>query len=106
VLGTLTVQPRGAAPEEFVMSARHFERLELSQAEPETSKDYLFELGLLHSTGRSAPADFLAAHKWFNLSAQRGNEMAARLRSEIAAEMSASEVASAQRAAREWMTKH
>jgi uncharacterized protein len=88
------------------MSPRQVERLELSDTEPVASKDYLFELGLMHSTGRSAPADFLAAHKWFNLSAQRGNEMAARLRSEIAAEMSASEVASAQRTAREWMMKH
>ena len=83
------------------MSPRQVECLELSDVEPGASKDYLFELGLMHSTGRSAPADFLAAHKWFNLSAQRGNDMAARLRSEIAAEMSASEVASAQRAARE-----
>jgi TPR repeat protein len=88
------------------MSPRQVAHLELRDAEPEASKDYLFELGLLHSTGRAAPADFLAAHKWFNLSAQRGNEMAARLRSELAAEMSASDVASAQRAAREWMTKH
>jgi TPR repeat protein len=88
------------------MSRRQVERLELSHAEPEANIDYLFELGLLHSTGRSAPADFLAAHMWFNLSAQRGNKMAARLRSEMAAEMSASDVASAQRAAREWMTKH
>ncbi len=88
------------------MSARQAERHELCDSERESSHDYLLELGLLHSTGRSAPADFLAAHKWFNLSAQRGNKMAARLRSEVAAEMSASDVASAQRAAREWMTKH
>jgi TPR repeat protein len=88
------------------MPPRQFERLELREAEPEASNDYLFELGLLHSIGLSAPVDFLAAHKWFNLSAQRGNKMAARLRSEIAAEMSTSDVASAQRAAREWMTKH
>jgi uncharacterized protein len=88
------------------MPLRRAERLGLPEGEPEASNDYLFELGLSHSTGRSAPADFLAAHKWFNLSAQRGNKMAARLRSEIAAEMSASEVASAQRAAREWTTKH
>jgi TPR repeat protein len=88
------------------MSPRQAESHELRDAESQASNDHLCELGLLRSTGRSAPADFLAAHKWFNLSAQRGNKMAARLRSEVAAEMSASDVASAQRAAREWMTKH
>ena len=88
------------------MPPRQVQRLELREAEPEANNDYLFQLGLLHSTGRSTPANFLAAHMWFNLSAQRGNKTAARLRSEVAAEMSASDVASAQRAARDWMTKH
>jgi TPR repeat protein len=88
------------------MPPRPVKPLELSDSESGAGKDYLFELGLLYSTGRSAPPDFLAAHKWFNLSAQRGNKTAARLRSEMAAEMSPSDVASAQRAAREWVLKH
>jgi TPR repeat protein len=50
--------------------------------------------------------DLITAHKWFNLAAMRGNSDAVRLRREIAEEMSASEIASAQRAARDWLTTH
>jgi uncharacterized protein len=51
------------------------------------------------------PADLVAAHKWFNLAASRGNAEAIRLRREIAAQMSDAEIAAAQRAARAWL-KH
>jgi len=60
------------------------------------------QLGMMHMTGHAVPADFVAAHKWFNLAAMHGNEDAVRLRREIAAEMSQSEIAAAQRAARDW----
>jgi hypothetical protein len=46
------------------------------------------------------------AHKWFNLAAMRGNEDAARLRREIADQMSEDEIAAAQRAARAWLKAH
>jgi TPR repeat protein len=68
--------------------------------------DMFFDLGLMYSTGRSVPADLVAAHKWFNIAAMRGNKEAIRLRREIASEMSEEEVASAQRAARDWLTRH
>ena len=48
----------------------------------------------------------VAAHKWFNIAALRGNAAAARMRREIAIEMSDTEIAAAQRAARAWMTRH
>ncbi len=65
-----------------------------------------FQLGMMYSTGGSAPADMIAAHKWFNIAAMSGNAEAARLRREIAEEMSETEIAAAQRAARAWMTRH
>jgi len=65
-----------------------------------------FELGLMYSTGNFVPADMVAAHKWFNIAAMRGNSEAARLRREIASEMSEAEIAAAQRAARVWLTRH
>ena len=65
--------------------------------------DVFFELGMMYSTGRSVPADFVTAHKWFNIAAMRGNREAARHRREIAAEMSEAEIAAAQRAARDWL---
>jgi TPR repeat protein len=65
-----------------------------------------FELGMMYSTGRSVETDLVSAHKWFNIAAMRGNREAVRLRREIAAEMSEGEIASAQRAARDWLTRH
>jgi TPR repeat protein len=68
--------------------------------------EVFFELGMMYASGRSVPADLVSAHKWFNLAAMRGNGEASRLRREIAAEMSAAEIAAAQRAARAWLTTH
>jgi hypothetical protein len=70
------------------------------------SAEQYFELGMLYSTGRSVPADMVSAHKWFNIAAMSGCKEAARLRHEIAAELSESEIAAAQRAARAWVTRH
>jgi TPR repeat protein len=50
--------------------------------------------------------DLVSAHKWFNLAAMRGNEDAKRYRMEIAREMSKTEIAEAQRQAREWLARH
>jgi TPR repeat protein len=68
--------------------------------------DMYFDLGMMYSTGASVPADLVTAHKWFNIAAARGNTEAARLRREIALEMSEGEIAAAQRAARDWLTRH
>jgi len=65
--------------------------------------DAFFDLGMMYSTGRSVPIDYVSAHKWFNLAATNGNKEAIRLRREIAAEMTPGEIAAAQRAARDWM---
>jgi len=68
--------------------------------------DVFFDLGMMYSTGRSVPTDLVSAHKWFNIAAMRGNQEATRLRREIASEMSEIEIANAQRAARDWLTRH
>jgi uncharacterized protein len=65
--------------------------------------DMLFELGLMYSVGRDMPIDLVAAHKWFNLAAMKGNADAIRLRREIASQMSDVDIAAAQRAARDWL---
>lgn len=66
----------------------------------------LFKLGMMCSTGQSMPLDMVSAHKWFNIAAMLGVKDAVRLRNGIAAEMSAREIATAQRAARHWLTRH
>ena len=68
--------------------------------------DAFFELGMMYSVGRSVPIDYITAHKWFNLAAMQGNHDAARLRQEVAEQMSNAEIAAAQRAARAWLRAH
>jgi hypothetical protein len=65
-----------------------------------------FELGLRCTTGSTAAIDLVSAHKWFNVAAMLGNQEAIRLRREVAAEMSKAEITMAQRAARDWITRH
>jgi uncharacterized protein len=68
--------------------------------------DALFELGMLYATGLDVEADLVVAHKWFNLAALRGNRAALARRVELAREMSANQIALAQKLAREWLATH
>ena len=68
--------------------------------------DALFELGMLYATGRDVDADLVAAHKWFNLAAARGNRSALSYRLELARQMSSEQIAEAQKLAREWLQTH
>jgi uncharacterized protein len=64
-----------------------------------------FDLGVIYSTGsHGVDADLIEAHKWFNLAASRGHEEAAWCRADISDEMTAREIAEAQRRAREWLS--
>lgn len=68
--------------------------------------DALFELGVTYSTGRGGvPVDLIEAHKWFNLAALNGSAQAQECRADIAEEMSAREIAEAQRQARGWLAE-
>ena len=63
-----------------------------------------YELGVIFSTGsRGVASDLIEAHKWFNLAAVAGHEEAALCRADISDEMTAREIAEAQRRAREWL---
>lgn len=68
--------------------------------------DTLFQLGMRYAATAATADERVAAHKWLNIAAMRGIAEAARRRREIAAEMSAAEIAAAQRAARDWVTRH
>ena len=64
----------------------------------------LYDLSVAFSTGsHGAPCELVEAHKWFNLAATRGHEEAAWCRADISDEMTAREIAEAQRRAREWL---
>jgi uncharacterized protein len=77
-----------------------------TMAERQPNAEGLFALGILYANGDQGEVDLVAAHKWFNLAALRGYAEAAYHRQQIAEEMTSSEVAAAQRAAREWLTTH
>lgn len=63
-----------------------------------------FDLGVAYSTGsHGVECDLVEAHKWFNLAAVAGHGEAAMCRSDISEEMTAREIAEAQRRAREWI---
>jgi TPR repeat protein len=64
-----------------------------------------FELGIAYSSGAGGlSVDLIEAHKWFNLSALAGLARAQQCRAEIAEEMTAREIAEAQRQARAWLS--
>src|SRR3954463_13300673 len=67
------------------------------------SCETFYELGLMHASGRDGAADLISAHQWFNIAAMKGHADAARMRREIAAEMTDAEIGQAQRAARDWL---
>lgn len=68
------------------------------------SAEACFELGVAYSCGTNGmPVDLVEAHKWFNIAARSGSELGQSMRAEIAEEMTAREIAEAQRQARAWI---
>ncbi len=70
-----------------------------------TAEDYL-AMGMKYCLGHGVPADNVTAHKWLNIAAIKGCEKAKTYRLELAREMTAGEVAEAQRQARSFLTIH
>jgi hypothetical protein len=65
----------------------------------------LYELGVAYSTGSGGiEVDLIEAHKWFNLAALNGSSLGQQCRAEISEEMTAREIAEAQRQARAWLS--
>ena len=63
-----------------------------------------YDLGMVYSTGTAGVGiDLIEAHKWFNLAAVAGSIEAQQCRADIAVDMTAREIAEAQRAARAFM---
>lgn len=73
--------------------------------EPEDAEG-CFGLGMIYSSGAGVGVDLVRAHMWFNIAAMRSHKDAARLRREIAEQMSDGEIGRAQRAARDWLKLH
>lgn len=68
-----------------------------------TAED-MYRLGIEASTPQDGQEPNLVdAHKWFNLAASRGNDLAREYRAQLTLEMSSRDIAEAQRRARQWM---
>lgn len=66
--------------------------------------DACYDLGMVYSSGSDGvDIDMIEAHKWFNIAAMSGDERAKDCRAEISEDMSAREIISAQKAARDWL---
>ena len=88
------------------MAYTDFEIQEAANALPPNPTDAdLYQLGLIYSAGEDGASDYIEAHKWLNLAALMGNEAAKTIRAELSQEMTEGEIAAAQRAAREWLSK-
>ena len=62
-------------------------------------------VGVIYANGRGVPQDYILAHMWFNLAASQGDADAAEAREQVAKSMSPTQVAEAQKMAREWKPK-
>lgn len=84
-------------------SAEFFLRTRLDDA-AKGKVDALYDLGVSYSTGRGGvDVDLIEAHKWFNLAALSGDTRSQACRAEISVEMTAREIAEAQKQARAWL---
>lgn len=66
--------------------------------------DACYDLGMVYSSGATGvDIDLVEAHKWFNLAAVAGSEIAKDIRRDIAEDMTTREIAAAQAAARAFL---
>ncbi|GAB4482663.1 MAG: hypothetical protein OHK0018_14220 [Erythrobacter tepidarius] len=100
----ITITDRGTDASRKTMADLGLARLLSAAAQGDINA--CFDLGVAFSTGSNgAECDLIEAHKWFNLAAARGHEEAAHCRADIADEMTAREIAEAQRRARQWLAQ-
>ena len=64
-----------------------------------------FNLGQMYYRGRGVPKDFVLALMWYNLAASQGNKFARMSMDDLQKDMTPSQIAEAQRLAREWKPK-
>jgi uncharacterized protein len=77
----------------------------LAAASQEDIEAY-YTLGVAYSTGsHGVGCDLIEAHKWFNLAAVKGHAEAQMCRADVSDEMTAREIAEAQRRARAWIVQ-
>ena len=97
ILGRAYLLGQGGLPRDIGQSL-HWTRLAAMQGEPNAQA----ALGRLYLDGTGIPQSYVQAHVWLNLAAARGQAQAAKLRDELAAKMTAEQLAEAQKLATLW----
>ena len=92
-LGAMYAKGRGV-PQDHTEAARWYRR-----AAEQGNSDAQRSLGAAYVLGYGVPQDYVAAHMWLNLAGAQGDEDARQLRDDIAADMTATQIAEAQRRA-------
>jgi len=84
-------------PQDYTEAAKWFRK-----AADQGNADAQYGLGLLYFKGLGVPQNYAIAHMWLNLGAAGGNEEAANYRDALTAKMAPTQIAEAQKLAREW----
>jgi TPR repeat protein len=61
-----------------------------------------YNLAVMYANGQGVPQDYVRAYMWFNLAAAQGLQGAEEDRDQVAQQMTAAQIAEAQKLAREW----
>ncbi|MGA2226834.1 MAG: tetratricopeptide repeat protein, partial [Syntrophobacteraceae bacterium] len=94
-LGLMYAKGRGV-PQDYIEAAKWC-RKAAEQGHAEAQHD----LGEMYFDGEGVQQDFVQAHMWLDLAAEQGDRKSEHLRDEVAREMTASQIAEAQRLAGE-----
>lgn len=65
-----------------------------------------YNLGVMYFHGKGVPEDYVRAHMFFKIAGENGEKEGVKQRGLIAELMTLSQIAEAERLAREWMQKH
>jgi uncharacterized protein len=65
-------------------------------------RDAQFNLASMYASGLGVPQDYVQAHMWRNLAAMAGDQEAGKYRDIVAGRMTATQIAEAQKLARDW----
>jgi len=88
-------------PKDYAVAVRWY-RLAAEQGHASAQ----YNLGIMYYNGEGVPQDYVQAHMWWNLAASKGNENGRKNRDIVAKKMTPTQIAEAQRLAREWLEKH
>lgn len=91
------------SPTEYNASTDQKKYIELDPNHKTEIAENFLDLGLMYSTGQFGEPDLITAHSLFNLAAIGGNAVAKEYRQQLSAELTAQDMARAQRLARDWI---